>query len=88
MLPLWGCYSQLIWSVPDELAEELLELSDQEFFDEVNNKFYSSAKYNFGGYFNTYLPDWIKKNNFELPTFVIDSKEAREFKVTYKLALS
>ena len=80
LLPLWGNYSKLVWSVPSELADELLEVPDKEFFDEVNARFYSGTKYGFGGYADI-LPSFWERNTLERPSRVVDSNEARQFRV-------
>lgn len=81
ILPLWGNYSHLVWSVPDDLAEELVELPDKEFFQEVNDKFYGPTKYGFGGYADS-LPSFWRTGSLEKPPFVVYSNESVNFRVS------
>jgi len=36
LLPLWGTYSSIVWSLPDDLCSQVQELSDDEFVDALN----------------------------------------------------
>jgi len=80
LLPMWNNYSKLVWSVNDELAQELLELNDQEFINEVNDIFYKPPKNQFNGFMNNFAFDWLKKDTFELPPPIMNSNESGEFK--------
>ena len=37
LLPLWGSYSSIVWSCPDDMCKELQDLSEEEFIDRINN---------------------------------------------------
>ncbi|CAI2367259.1 unnamed protein product [Moneuplotes crassus] len=79
LMPLWGNYSQLVWSASDELAEELISIPDEAFFGEVNRKFYEGSKYDFGRY-SEILPNFWPRDNYEMPPLVVNSNEASQFR--------
>lgn len=81
-MPLWGNYSYLVWSATDELAEELLDLSEEDFLDEVNKRFYSQSHYGFGGYADL-LPEIWPRSKYVKPPLTICSNESYKFKVKF-----
>ena len=36
LLPLWGSYSSIVWSCPDEMCEELQGMSEEDFIERMN----------------------------------------------------
>ena len=39
LLPLWGAYSSIVWSCPDDLCQELIDIDEEDFIDRLNKAF-------------------------------------------------
>ena len=39
LLPLWGAYSSIVWSCPEDMCQELQDLDDAQFIERLNNAF-------------------------------------------------
>lgn len=69
-MPLWGNYSSVVWSCPEEMCEELQQLSEVEFILEINKALHNSSDATFIGSCPDFLPSAIKKKNFEAPPLI------------------
>ena len=43
LLPLWGAYSSIVWSMPSEMCEELQAMDQDAFIDRLNKAFRDPA---------------------------------------------
>ena len=79
LLPLWGAYSSIVWSCPDEMCEELQALSDSQFVDRLNKAFRDpSDAPELGRLQDKILPASVKDRQFELPPLV-DAVHTKRF---------
>ena len=86
VLPLWGPYSSIVWSLPNELCEELQNSGEDHFISELNKALKTpSDAPALGAFPDRLLPSQIKHNNFESPPLI---KSLQTKRYTFPLILS
>ena len=86
MLPLWGPYSSIVWSLPNDLCDELLNSSEEYFITQLNKALKSpSDAPALGALPDRMLPGSIKHNNFETPPLI---KSLQTKRYSFPLVLS
>lgn len=86
VLPLWGSYSSIVWSLPDDFAEDLKKMDKSEFIDQLNNVLKTSSDAPMlGAVPDRVLPRSVKARNFESPPLITDVTTPR---FTFPLNLS
>ena len=71
MLPLWAPYSSIVWSLPNNICDELMNIEEEKFIDKLNEvlKAPSDAPA-VGSIPDRILPHFLKQNNFEHPPLI------------------
>lgn len=85
MLPLWDNYSSIVWSLPEDLCEELQSIPEKDFIDRLNMAYHAPSEAPIGGLFDKVLPKQIKGRGFEHPP-LIDALHTKRF--AFPLTLS
>lgn len=65
VLSMWGDYSSIVWSVPESYFEHLMQISDEEFKDELNEVLMSPSEEN-----NSLIGNYLGTNPKVNPPFV------------------
>ena len=78
MLPLWGPYSSIVWSLPNSVCEELQNLDETIFIEELNKALkYPSDAPAIGALPDKVFSRKLKHNNFETPPLIKSLKTKR-----------
>jgi ubiquinone biosynthesis monooxygenase Coq6 len=86
VLPLWGPYSSIVWSLPSHICDELQNSTEEHFISELNKALKSpSDAPALGALPDRLLPKLVKHNNFETPPLIKSLKTKR---YTFPLVLS
>jgi 2-polyprenyl-6-methoxyphenol hydroxylase-like FAD-dependent oxidoreductase len=88
LLPLWGTYSSIVWSLPEDLCSQVQELSDEAFVDALNKALRNPSDAPFLGRLpDKVLPREVKHRNFEAPPLVSAVNTKRyAFPLTLKIS--
>ena len=71
LLPLWGAYSSIVWSCPDDVCAELQGLDEAEFINRLNQAFRNPSEApDLGRLGDKILPSSLKERQFEMPPLV------------------
>jgi ubiquinone biosynthesis monooxygenase Coq6 len=71
VLPLWGPYSSIVWSLPNALCDELQATDEAQFIAKLNEVLQGPSDAPFiGSLPDRILPHFVKKNNFEAPPII------------------
>lgn len=81
LLPLWGTYSSVVWSLPDELCEQLQSLPESKFIEAINSALHNTSDASFIGA----VPQIVTGSSFQAPP-LIDGVHTRRF--SFPLAYS
>ena len=75
VLPLWGSYSSIVWSCPDDMCKELQDLPEEDFIDRINEVLQAPSE-KLGAVPDRVLPKQLKKRQFETPPLIhqLDTK--------------
>lgn len=71
LLPLWGAYSSIVWSCPDDMCQELQDMEEGAFIDRLNQAFRNPSEAPaLGRVPDKVMPPQCKDRSFELPPIV------------------
>ncbi len=79
LLPLWGAYSSIVWSCPDQMCQELQDLDDADFVSRLNEAFRNPSEApDLGRLGDKVLPRSLKDRQFEMPP-IVDAVHTKRF---------
>ena len=86
LLPLWGSYSSIVWTCPDDMCKELQEMSEDDFLERINSALQAPSE-KLGGVPDKILPKQLKRKQFETPP-LIDQLHTKRFAFPLSLQMS
>ena len=79
LLPLWGAYSSIVWSCPEDMCQELQEMDEASFVERLNKAFRNpSDAPDLGRLGDKLLPRKLKERQFEMPP-IVDALHTKRF---------